>query len=98
MHHPLDVTCPVRGCTNLHPRARPMCDFHWRLVPDSHKQAMQRHYQRGQELAAELPWIPAPTPAYLKAQAAAIAAVEARIVPGTQGLLWPEEDSQPWTL
>jgi hypothetical protein len=97
MHQPLDVTCALRGCANVHPRARPLCEHHWRLVPDAHKQAMQHHYQRGQELSAELPWVPAPSPEYLQARAAAIAAVEARIVPGSQGLLWPEEDA-PWTL
>lgn len=88
---PLEKQCPVRACKAVHTLALLMCPMHWRLVPHHLKENVWRHYQRGQELFAHGFEVPAPTPAYLDAASAAIAAVEARIVPGSTGLLFPED-------
>lgn len=83
--------CPIRACKVEHSISLLMCGMHWRMVPQDLKDGVWRHYQNGQELFALGHEVPAPTPDYLDAAAAAIAAVEARLVPGSAGLLWPDD-------
>lgn len=64
-------TCHARGCTVEVPPEMLMCIDHWRKVPRNLQLAVWKTYRRGQEVDKS------PSPAYLAAAQAAIAAVAA---------------------
>lgn len=64
--------CHARGCSRaVHPRLL-MCWRHWRMVPKALKDAVWATYRPGQEETKD------PSPAYLAAAEAAVAAVAAQ--------------------
>jgi diadenosine tetraphosphatase ApaH/serine/threonine PP2A family protein phosphatase len=62
-------TCHAKGCPVPVPPRLLMCSRHWRRVPAELKRRVWLTYRRGQEITKD------PSPEYLEAMNAAIAAV-----------------------
>ena len=64
--------CHAKGCRIVVPPSKFMCLRHWRMVPKKLQDAIWAAYVPGQENRKD------PTPEYLEAASAAIAAVAAK--------------------
>ena len=41
------LVCAVRSCSTGVPEARPICGYHWKMVPYTVQKAIFAHYERG---------------------------------------------------